>query len=294
MKARAEVAPVTWRQLRNETAEAIADPVQARWLLEEASGLDGARLLRELDSQAPPAAVARLESFVRRRLAGEPLQHVLGHGGFRSLDVVVDSRVLVPRPETEVVVSLALSQLDRLSALHTGPELLAVDLGTGSGVIALSLVVERHAVRVIATDRDPAALEVAAVNLSRVGCAPAARVRFCEGDWYEALSPELAGQIALIVANPPYLAGHEWADLDSTVREFDPIGALVAGPSGLEAIETIVAGAPAWLARNGALIVEIAPDQATRVLEIARESGFSAMRVEEDLAGRERVLVAER
>ena len=151
MKARAEVAPVTWRQLRNETAEAIADPVQARWLLEEASGLDGARLLRELDSQAPPAAVARLESFVRRRLAGEPLQHVLGHWGFRSLDVVVDSRVLVPRPETEVVVSLALSQLDRLSALHTGPELLAVDLGTGSGVIALSLVVERHAVRVIAT-----------------------------------------------------------------------------------------------------------------------------------------------
>jgi release factor glutamine methyltransferase len=301
MRRQLEVAGVTWRQLLSETAKAIADPVQARWLLEEASGLDAAGLLRELDSEAPPGAAARLESFVQRRLAGEPLQHVLGHWGFRALDVVVDSRVLIPRPETEVVVAVALCELDRLYARQPGEgvralgaEMLVVDLGTGSGVIALSLVAERAGVRVIATDRDPAALEVAAVNFSAVAATAAARVRLCEGDWYQALPRELAGQVALIVANPPYLSEREWADLDPTVKGFDPFGALVAGPTGLEAIETIVAGAPAWLGRCGALVVEIAPDQAGPVVEMAREAGFTRATVEDDLAGRPRVLVAGR
>lgn len=296
---------VTWRQLRRETAEAIADPVEARWLLEEASGFDGTRLLRELDSEAPAGAASRLGSLVRRRRSGEPLQHVLGHWGFRTLDVVVDSRVLVPRPETEVVVTFALSEVDRLRALQpeaplpgaqvqqVGAELLVVDLGTGSGVIALSLAAERDAVRVVGTDRDPAALEVATANLSRIPVEAAARVKLCRGDWYQALPVELAGRIALIVANPPYLAEHEWAGLDEVVSGFDPYEALVAGPSGLEAIETIVTGAPAWLARSGALVVEIAPDQAGRVLEMARATGFPTASVEHDLAGRPRVLVAE-
>jgi release factor glutamine methyltransferase len=306
MRRQLEVAGVTWRQLRRETAEAISDPGQARWLLEEASGLDAARLLRELDSEAPPGAAARLESLVQRRLAGEPLQHVLGHWGFRALDVVVDSRVLVPRPETELVVTVALCEVDRLCSarsgagmcapdaqvLRSGAEVLVVDLGTGSGVIALSLVVERTAVRVLATDRDPAALEVAAVNLSGIPTPAAARVQLCQGDWYQALPLDLAGQVELIVANPPYLAENEWPSLDPTVRDFDPFGALVAGPSGLEAIETIVAGAPAWLGRHGALVVEIAPAQAPAVLELAREARFHTANVEDDLAGRPRVLVA--
>ena len=208
-------------------------------------------------------------------------------------------RVLIPRPETEVVVAVALSQLDRLCAQQPGEgvpalgaEMLVVDLGTGSGVIALSLVAERPSVRVIATDRDPAALEVASVNLSAVAATAAARVRLCEGDWYEALPGELAGNVALIVANPPYLSEREWAGLDPMVRGFDPFGALVAGPRGIEAIETIVAGAPAWLGRLGALVVEIAPDQAGPVIEMAREAGFPTASVEDDLAGRPRVLVA--
>ncbi len=299
---------ITWRQLRRDTTAAIVDPVQTRWLLEEVSGFDSSRLLRELDHKAPAAAAARLESLVQRRLSGEPLQHVLGHWGFRTLDVVVDSRVLVPRPETEAVVSFALSEVDHLRPLPPGPEgpmpgsqvqaadaeVLVVDLGTGSGVIALSLVAERDAVRVIGTDRDPAALGVAAVNLSRIGVETAARVKFRQGDWYQALPPDLAGRITLIVANPPYLAEHEWVGLDEAVRGFDPYEALVAGPSGLEAIETIVTGAPAWLAPRGAIVVEIAPGQAGAALELAHEAGFPTASVEHDLAGRPRVLVAER
>ncbi len=304
MRERAEVVAVTWRKLRSDTAGAIGDPAQTRWLLEEASGLSGPRLLRELDNQAPPGAAARLESLVARRVSGEPLQHVLGHWGFRSLDVVVDRRVLIPRPETEVVVSVALSAFDRILApqpatsapkpgAHADGDVLAVDLGTGSGVIALSLAVERDTLGVIGTDRDLGALEVAATNLARIPAGAAARVKFLAGDWYDALPVDLAGRVTLIVANPPYLAEHEWAGLDPLVRGFDPFGALVAGPSGLEAIETVVAGAAPWLTGRGALVVEIAPHQARRALAMAREAGFSRVSVEPDLAGRSRVLVAE-
>jgi release factor glutamine methyltransferase len=294
-----EVTAVTWRQLWREATTAVADPNEARWLLEEASGSGSSALLRELDAEAPAEAVTRLESLLRRRLAGEPLQHVLGHWGFRTLEVRVDSRALVPRPETEQVVDVALRELDRLRSLRfrtspdgSVPELLAVDLGTGSGVIALSLVAERPALRVVATDRDPAALELAVANLSVIPDDAAARVQFGLGDWYEAVPSDLAGRLDLIVTNPPYIAEHEWAGLEEIVRDFDPFGALVAGPTGLEAIAAIVAGAPDWLIAGGVLVVEIAPDQAERAVELARDTGFGTVTVEYDLGGRPRVLVA--
>ena len=290
---------VTWRQLWRETTARVADPVQARWLLEEASGGDRTALLRGLDRDASPQAAETLETLVERLVAGEPLQHVLGHWDFRGIDVLVDSRVLVPRPETEQVVTFALRELDRVREARTTEEatgpvfgLSAVDLGTGSGVIALSLVAERADVRVVATDRDSAALEVAARNLSAIASEAAARVQLVAGDWYQALPARVAGHLDLVVSNPPYLAEHEWSGLERTVRDFDPLGALVAGPSGLEAIETIVSGAPGWLAPIGALVVEIAPDQARAALELANEAGFVASSVEQDLAGRPRVLVA--
>jgi len=272
----------------------LGEPQEARWLLEEVSGLDEAALVRESEEEAPTEAVARLESLVTRRLGGEPLQHVLGHWSFRTLEVAVDPRVLVPRPETEVVVEVALSELDRLTRLQPAREMLAVDLGTGSGVIALSLVVERAGVRVLATDRDPAALEVAGGNLSRIAIEAARRVELRGGAWYAAVPGELAGRLDLIVSNPPYLAAHEWADLDPVVRNFDPYEALVAGPDGLEAIAAIVSEAPAWLAGHGAVVVEIAPHQAAEALAVAHRAGFEVARVEDDLVGRARVLVASR
>jgi release factor glutamine methyltransferase len=294
MSRRHGAVVATWRELRRSTAERLGDPVQARWLLEEVSGTDGAALLGALDTEAPPEAATRLELLVARRLGGEPLQHVLGHWGFRTLEVAVDPRVLIPRPETESLVTHALTHLDRMRALEPGRSALAVDLGTGSGVIALSLVAERSSVRVIATDRSPCALEVAAANMSRVPSEAAARVELRGGDWYQALPAAEAGRVDLIVANPPYVAEHEWPGLEPVVRDFDPREALVAGPSGLEAVETIVAGAPDWLRRSGALVVEIAPGQAGRAVELALEAGFSTAVVEDDLSGRPRVLVAQR
>jgi len=293
MSRQGEPAGASWRELWRATTERIDDRVQARWLLQEASRSDAPALLRALDEEASPEEAAHLESLVQRRLAGEPLQHVLGHWGFRTLDVAVDSRVLAPRPETESVVGFALSELDQLRKLRAASEgLLAVDLGTGSGVIALSLVAEEPAVRVIATDRDPSALAVASANRSRLSIPAAGRVEYLQGDWYQGLPTELLGRFDLIVANPPYLAEHEWAGLDPVVRDFDPFQALVAGPSGLEAIGVIVAGAPRWLHRRGTAVVEIAPDQTRSAVELARKAGFGDVEVEPDLSGRPRVLIA--
>ncbi len=292
MSKRLKLLGTTWRELWGATSEQLADTVQTRWLLEEVSGFDGAGLLSRLDDQVPPLAAARLESLVQRCLAGEPLQVVLGHWSFRTLEVAVDARALVPRPETEVVVGFALSELDRLQRFRSGDDAIAVDLGTGSGVIALSIVSERAKVRVIATDRDLGSLELAASNLSRVPLEAATRVQLLAGDWFAALPGELFGQIDLIVSNPPYVAESEWPDLERAVRCYDPFGALVAGPSGLEAIEKVVASAPDWLRAHGALVVEIAPHQDVAVLELAREADFREAMVEEDLAGRPRALVA--
>lgn len=291
--SRNTTAVPTWRQLWRETAGALVDPAETRWMLEEVSGLDVPALLRELDRQATPAEVGRLSELVERRLCGEPLQHVLGHWGFRTLEVAVDSRVLVPRPETELVVELALAELDRLGALRPGVELSALDLGTGSGVIALCLAAERGGVGVVAVERDLNALQVAVANLSALAPGASERVEFLAGDWYDALPASYRGRFDLIVANPPYLAEHEWALLDPVVRDFDPIGALVAGPSGLEQISAIVAGAPEWLGVHGSLVIEIASSQAAEVLELAARAGLGA-RIEEDLARRPRVLVASR
>jgi release factor glutamine methyltransferase len=166
-----------------------------------------------------------------------------------------------------------------------------VDLGVGSGAIALSVAQEAPAARVWGTDASSAALAVARANLAGLGSAAAARVRLAEGRWFDALPQELRGQVDLLVSNPPYVAEHEAAALPAEVGEWEPRDALVAGPTGLEAIAEIVAGAPAWLARPGALVVEIAPHQAEAAGDLARAAGLEQVDVRPDLVGRRRVLV---
>jgi release factor glutamine methyltransferase len=260
---------------------------EARWMVEQASGLAAAELAVALDRAAPARAAAQLDRMVGRRAAGEPLQYTLGRWAFRTLDLLVDPRVLIPRPETEVLAGLALDECRRLDAR------LAVDLGTGSGALALALAVERPGLEVWGTDASDAALAVARANLAGLGRA-ATRVRLAGGDWFAALREDLAGRLDVVVANPPYVSEAEMADLPDEVRAWEPHEALCSGPSGLEDIGRIVDEAPRWLSRPGSLLVELAPHQARRARARALAAGFHSVSVWPDLAGRDRILLARR
>jgi release factor glutamine methyltransferase len=282
---------VAWGALLDEAAGRLAaagveNPEQeARWLVERASGFEGAELIAGLDAPANLRNATYFYDMLERRLTGEPLQYVLGRWGFRVLDLLVDDRVLIPRPETEALTQMALEECRRLEAR------LAVDLGTGSGAIALALAVEWSGVEVWATDVSPDALAVARANLAGLG-GIGAGVRLAEGSWYEALPAELAGAVDVIVSNPPYVADFEVEDLPDEVRRWEPMPAVVSGPSGFEDIERIVAEAPLWLRSPGSLLVEIAPHQAAEVEAMARAAGFGSAAVWPDLTGRDRILLA--
>ncbi len=268
--------------------ERLGSELDARRIVEEAmTGPWPLGLSERVSRRARPY----FEQMVRRRAAGEPLQYVVGRWGFRTLDLLLDHRVLIPRPETEQVVDVALAELGRLLAAGVEQPVM-VDLGTGSGAIALSLASEGKKGPVWATDRSPDALAVARANLAGMGGMAATRVRLVEGSWWDALPAELAGHVSLAVSNPPYVATGEMASLPAVVADWEPRAALEAGPTGLEAIEAIVTAAPRWLARPGALVVEIAPGQAATAAALAERLGFRAVRVERDLAGRDRALVA--
>ncbi len=281
-------------RLTASIAAQLGSAREARWIVEHA-GVDGAQALAD------------------RRAGGEPLQYVLGRWPFRSLELQVDRRVLIPRPETEQVVEVAMGELARVTTEDgrgVGPGV-AVDLGTGSGAIALSLAVEgmpdgsdrgNRSLVVWATDASSGALEVARANLDGLaGADPASasRVRLALGSWYAALPSSLVGQVDLVVSNPPYVAESEYEQLDPVVRNWEPRSALVAaqgtaGVPGTADIEAVVGGAPRWLRPCGALVVEIAPAQSRAVVDAARRAGFSSVDVSRDLAGRLRVLVARR
>ena len=281
--------PPTWGELLSGASSRLGDPAAARWLVEKVSGLAGARLATSLSLPAVPSASARLDRLVSRVVAAEPLQYVLGHWAFRTLDLEVGPAALVPRPETEVVVEVALGELRRGIAGRR-----VADLGTGTGAIALSIAVEAPGSEVFATDRSPEALALAARNLARTGAGDVSRVVLSSGDWYGALPPALAGTFDLVVSNPPYLAEDELSGLGTAVRDHEPVVALVAGPTGLEAVEVLVSGAVTWLAPAGSLVVEIAPAQASAAAALAVGAGFAEALIRLDLAGRDRVLVARR
>ncbi len=278
--------PVSWRELLGEARARLGSPNDARRIVERASGFDGAEYHLRLDDAVTVRSAAHFEQMVERRATGEPLQYVLGAWSFRTLDLYVDSRVLIPRPETEVVVEVAMAELRHLARTSA----VALDLGTGSGAIALSLAREVVGIEVWAVDRSPDALAVARANLAGLGRA-GARVRLVEGSWFEPLPPILRGRIDLVVANPPYVAEAEVDDLAPEVAHWEPRAALVSGPTGLEQIAAIVEAAPRWLNRPGALVVEIAPHQRAAAISLARDAGFDPVDVRPDLAGRARVLV---
>lgn len=265
--------------------------VDARRILERASGFEGAELVLGLREPATQRGVHHFDLMVERRLTGEPLQYVLGEWSFRTLDLFVDPRVLIPRPETEQVVEHALVELDRLRSRSPGLPLTVVDLGTGSGAIALSIAAERADVEVWATDASADALDVARANLAGLGRA-GRRVRVAHGSWFEALPPGLRGSVDLIISNPPYVA--ETDELPAEVRNHEPRRALIPGPTGREALDHLVAAAPAWLVDDGVLVVELAPDQASGVAAHAEQFGYASVSIAPDLTGRDRMVIARR
>jgi release factor glutamine methyltransferase len=270
-------------------AETLGRDDEARRIVQTVSGNEGGAWIRSLDDRPLDRHVQRVYALVARRRAGEPLQYVLGAWGFRSLDVMVDRRVLIPRPETEIVVEQALSVArQRLP----GP-LVIVDLGTGSGVIALSMASELPpgTVEVWGTDASADALDVARANLAGLGRA-GRFVHLAHGDWFGALPEELRGCVDLVVTNPPYVAAGD--DLPDEVARWEPVEALVAGPTGLEAMEAILPPAPEWLVPGGVIVAEIGATQGASATTLATRAGLVDARVDQDLAGRDRVLTAQR
>ena len=280
--------PVADPALVADVAAVVGNRREAAWIVEHATA-----------SGAGPAGAHRLAA---RRAAGEPLQYVLGTWPFRSVEVAVDVRALIPRPETEAVVDVALAEVGASGR----PCRIAVDLGTGTGAIALSVAVEAGAaspgLEVWATDRSAEALALAGENLARLAEADpavAARVRLVAGSWYGALPPHLAGTVDLIISNPPYVSEAEYPGLEPAVREWEPRQALVAprgrsGVAGSADIEAVLDGAARWLAPGGTVVVELDPRQAYAAVDIARRAGLRGVRAERDLAGRLRMVVAHR
>jgi release factor glutamine methyltransferase len=258
-------------------------------------------LLARLDDPVTQDVSDAAAASVRRLQDGEPLQYVLGHWTFRQLEVRVDARALVPRPETEQVVGFALDELDHIAAAASSPTaapgpFVVADLGTGSGVIALSLAVEGpRPLDVWATDASPAALDLFGENLADVARQfpdVTGRVHSAGGSWFDALPSRLAGHLQMVVANPPYVSAAEWELLDPVVRDHEPLSALVSGPTGLEDLEALVRSSVKWLVPGGTLVLELAPHQADAITAAARTAGFGPVEVRPDLTGRPRALVA--
>lgn len=275
---------VTVGDLLRETTEVIGHHHEARWLVEVAVALDGPDLDAARDEPVSVRMVQHLDAMVARYRTGEPLQYVLGRWSFRHLDLAVDRRVLIPRPETELVAGVAIDL-----ARSFGPQRRVADLGTGSGAIGLSLAVELplDGTEVWITDLSDDALDVARANLAGIGRA-ARNVHVAAGSWFDALPEGLMFDV--VVSNPPYVADDS-PDLDESVRSWEPATALFADDGGTAAIRTIVSGARARLRPGAWLVLEIGADQGAVVRRLLQDAGFDEVVIRPDHAGHDRIAV---
>jgi release factor glutamine methyltransferase len=258
---------------RLEAAGCESPRVDAELVVSHVLGLKRSELVLEAKRKLSAREEDELERLVMRRVEREPLAYVLGEWGFRRLTLSVDGRVLVPRPETEVVVERCLA----LIAGAADPRVL--DVGTGCGAIALAIADEHPGARVTAVDASAGALEVAGANVVRTGLA----VELREWDLFAGLPP---GPWDLVVSNPPYVLPEELDGLEIEVRDWEPRGALV----GVGATEAVARGARDVLRVGGALVLEVAAGDSDRVARLLAGLGFASVRVTPDLAGRSRVV----
>ena len=258
--------------------------LDARILVGHALGLDHSRLVAAASQQISDLTASQIERFAARRLAREPVARIVGMREFWGLRLAVTPDVLVPRPETETVVELALDRLD-LTGPRTRPLRIA-DLGTGSGAILLALLSELPNAHAVGTDTDSRALAVGRANAERLGLA--ARTEFVACDFGAAL----AGPFDLVVSNPPYIASAEIATLAPEVREHDPRGALDGGSDGFAAYRIIAAAAPRLLMPGGHLVVEIGAGQEGTVTALLEAEGLAIAATRPDLSSITRALAA--
>lgn len=261
--------------------------LDAEHLLAHALGVPRLQLYLQFDRPLEQEELDLFRPLLKRRAQREPLQYILGRAAFRELDLKVDPRVLVPRPETEVLVEEVLTW----AAARARSDLSALDLGTGSGAIALALALEGPFTRVVATDASADALEVAGENARDAALSGAVELR--HGSLFDVV--RRGETFDVVVSNPPYVSDDEMASLEPEVRSWEPRGALAGGADGLSVIRMIVAGAAGHLVEDGLLALEVGAGQAGAVVSAVESAGtYEAVRVRRDLAGRERVVLARR
>lgn len=269
--------------LRRRLADAgVPTPaVDAELMLRHLTGWSRARLLTAAAEPVPEGLSSRLEPLAARRAAREPLQLLLGTVGFRHLELEVRPGVFIPRPETETLAGAAIERT------HAGGVVL--EPCTGSGAVACAVADEMEGgATVVATDSSAAAVALARANAARCGVA----VDVVLGDLLAPVDRALRGRVHVLVSNPPYLAAAELAALEPEVRQWDPLRALVSGPTGHEVSDRLIAAAPGWLRPRGWLLLEVDERRARECAARARAAGFDDASVLPDLAGRDRVVAA--
>ena len=256
--------------------------LEAEVLLCHVVGMTRVELYTKYATIPGAESLARFKALIRRRIAGEPTQHLTNKAEFYGVPLYVDDRVLIPRPESERLVDVALETIDRET------ETTIADLCTGSGCIAVALARSLPAARILAIDISVDALEVARRNVEDIGLAD--RITLTEGDLTAPLRDAgRAGTLDMIVANPPYVRSDEVETLAVEIRDHEPRAALVAGPEGTEFHRRIAGGAPEMLRDGGALIMEIGEDQGPAVTGMMKMAGFREVKLTKDLSSRDRV-----
>jgi release factor glutamine methyltransferase len=274
----------------SEALEAAVDAIQAagsdtarldaELLLCHATGWDRTQINSETDLRLPVGSSRELAAMVRRRVRREPVAYILGRKGFRRIELIVDRRVLIPRPETELLIDVA---------LEVGPRTV-LDVGTGSGAIALAVADEVADARVTAIDTSFDAVRVTQANAERLGLVDRVDVVLRGASSLEGGQPD-GGGFDLLLANLPYVSEAEWDDLPPEIREYEPRDALVAGPTGLEAIEVLAEELAMLGQRPTVVALEVGAAQAPAVSDLVRAAGYDRTEVRRDLAGLDRVVV---
>lgn len=267
----------------SHTADIVGDRTIAKWLCEHASGCELGEFGSLQHELVTHRSAVHLDAMVRRYVAGEPVQYVMGRWAFRHLDLMVDARVLIPRPETELLPEIVKHHLATMKSPYV-----VADLGTGCGAIGLSLLHELpiDSTTVWMTDASSDAIDVARANGVGIG-RHATNARFAVGEWFAAFDDAIRGSFHAIVSNPPYIAEHD-PEVADNVNKWEPHNALFAGNDGLDDLRVIVSEAPQWLMPGGLLAVEMGYTQASAVSALFGDAGFSHVTVHQDLAGKDR------